>query len=116
MTTHRITVKSILSRPLNGIIDAWNLEQYDGLERRQNRLERTHVLLNSINFPYTRPLPGPPHPPIMTMHRYSMGETDVIIKLASGPRVKRNAVCLSGPPHPPIMMMHKYDTGGGPME
>ena len=97
---------------MNGIIDVQNLKQYDGPERKQNGLERTHVLSNSIDFPYTRPLPGPPHPPIMTMHRYSMGETDVIIKLASGPGVKRNVVYLSGPPHPPIMMMYKYDTGG----
>ena len=111
MTTHSITVKSILSRPLNEIIGVQNLEQYDGLERRQNGLERTHVLSNSIDFPYTRPLPGPPHPPIMMMHRYSMGGTNGIIKLASGPGGKRNTVCLPGPPHPPIMTMHRYSMG-----
>ena len=117
MTTYIITVKSILSRPLNELLGVLNLEQCNGLERRQYGLEGTRVLSKSIALSNIRLLPGPPDPPIMMMHRYGMGETDGIIRLGSGPGGRCNITChletivrgvynhigaevLSGPLHP----------------
>ena len=85
MTTNIITVKSILSRPLNEPLGVLNLEQCNGLERRQYGLEGTHVLSKSIALSNIRLLPGPPHPPIIMVYRYGMGETGRVVRLGSGP-------------------------------
>ena len=90
MPTNIMTVKSILSRPLNELLGVLNLEQYNGLERRQYGLEGTHILSKSIALSNIRLLPGPPHPPTMTVHRYGMGETNRIVRLGSGPGGRHN--------------------------
>ena len=90
MTTNIITVKSILSRPLNELLGVLNLEQCNGLERRQYGFEGTHVLSKSIALSNIRLLAGPPHPPTMMVHRYGMGETNRIVRLGSGPGGRRN--------------------------
>ena len=81
MTTNIITVKSILSRLLNEPLGVLNLEQCNGLERRQYGLEGTHILSKSIALSNIRLLPGPPHPPKVMVHRYDMGETSRVVRL-----------------------------------